>query len=83
MAPEQISTATPVILKRIFRNGRVSVGVLIPPEYRRLMGLTINDYVGMRVRVVQGRAFLIIEKVALAKLAKPPELPVDVLPSER
>lgn len=83
MAPDIASTVTPVILKRIFRNGRTSVGVLLPPEYRREMGLTLNDYLALRLRVVQGRTFLIMEKVALAKLAKPPELPVDVLPSAR
>ena len=83
MGTEQTSTASPVILKRIFRNGRVSMGVLLPPGFRRAMGLTEHDYVGMRLRVVQGRTFIILEKVALAKLAKPPELPVDVLPSAR
>jgi hypothetical protein len=83
VAPDITSTITPVILKRIFRNGRVSKGVLIPPEYGRLMALVENDYVALRLRVVQGRTFLIMEKVALAKLAKPPELPVDVLPSAR
>jgi hypothetical protein len=83
VAPDTDSQVSPVILKRIFRNGRTSAGVLIPPEYRRAMGLTVHDYVGLRLRVVQGRTFIIMEKVALAKLAKPPELPVDVLPTVR
>ena len=83
MAPDNDSQVSPVILKRIFRNGRTSAGVLIPPEYRRAMGLTVHDYVGLRLRTVQGRVFLILEKVSLAKIGKPPELPVDVLPSAR
>ena len=71
------------VVKRIFRNGRTSVGVVLPPQFRRVMNLAINDYAVLRLRTVQGRSFIIIEKLMLSKLAKPPALPVDVLPSER
>lgn len=83
MPPDTASQNIPVIVKRLFRYGRTSFGVLIPPQYRRVLGLVENDYVAVRLRVVQGRSFLIVEKLALTKLAKPPELPVDVLPSAR
>lgn len=83
MATTQISQELPVIVKQMYRNGRTSFGVLIPPQFRRAMGLVEHDYLAVRLKVIQGRSFIIMEKLSMAKLARPPELPVDVLPSAR
>lgn len=83
MPPENTDNAMPVIIKRIFRYGRVSMALVIPPQFRRKVGWTENDWIGVRLRIIQGRSFLIMEKIPMSKLASPPELPVDVLPSAR
>jgi hypothetical protein len=64
---------------RLKRWGKRAHVICLPPRLIAEMGLVLEDVIGIRVRIVQGRRFLIGERIALSKLAIPPELPTDVL----
>lgn len=77
---EQIATERRSLhITRLRIWGRASVVVVLPPELRAELGVVVNEAIGFRVKVIQGRRFLIGEKIPLNALARLPELPADVL----
>jgi hypothetical protein len=69
---------SPVIAK-VLKTGTRSVGLTLAPILRNEMQILPGEYLACRVLIVQGRRFMICEKIALTRAGVLPEVPPEVL----